>query len=310
MAWWPEAAARSSTAPTTCSPPRTRRCFVLENRERAAVSVRAPRPAGQLARSPLRRSMCGETIEGGPTLEILGVASVGRNRLTPQPRLNDRYELLDTVSLFRGNHQWRAGFDFNYVNHNARRCRCTSADGIIFQSLPANSGYLARAGHRHPGSRPRTAGRLHPRLRQSSAPYGYRTCHCSRRMTGASRPRLTLKLGRSVSDAVLAGHRVHDARGVDAVCRSGRPQQRRPARRSLVGRHGRFEDARAWRLTASTSTTSSQALPASRTSSMGRRACEPLSPASPPRSPPGTPRGISCRSRRRFPVSSSHSIRG
>ena len=39
--------------------------------------------------------------QGGPTLEVLGVASVGRQRFTPQPRLSDRYQVLDTHQLLR-----------------------------------------------------------------------------------------------------------------------------------------------------------------------------------------------------------------
>src|SRR5207247_4111946 len=46
---------------------------------------------------------CTSESQGGPTVEILGVASVGRQRFTPQPRLNDRYEAIDAVSFFRGN---------------------------------------------------------------------------------------------------------------------------------------------------------------------------------------------------------------
>jgi hypothetical protein len=62
--------------------------------------------------------------QGGPTVEITGVASVGRQRFTPQPRLNDRYELLDTVTFFksvkRTQHALRAGIDFNYIDHKVQ----------------------------------------------------------------------------------------------------------------------------------------------------------------------------------------------
>jgi hypothetical protein len=53
--------------------------------------------------------------QGGPTVEVTGYASVGRQRFTPQPRLSDRIEVLDTVSLFAGSHQLKAGFDFNWI---------------------------------------------------------------------------------------------------------------------------------------------------------------------------------------------------
>ena len=51
--------------------------------------------------------------QGGPTLEVTGVASVGRQRFTPQPRTNDRFQFCDTVSYFGGNHVVKAGFDFS-----------------------------------------------------------------------------------------------------------------------------------------------------------------------------------------------------
>lgn len=85
---------------------------------------------------------CLREDQGGPTLEVLGVASVGRQRFTPQPRLNDRYELLDTVSLFHGNHQWKAGFDFNHVNHKVQALPLHFGGRYLFQSLPAIPGVL------------------------------------------------------------------------------------------------------------------------------------------------------------------------
>ena len=60
--------------------------------------------------------VCTLENQGGPTLEVLGVASVGRQRFTPQPRKNQRYQVLDTVSYFTGPHQFKAGFDFNYID--------------------------------------------------------------------------------------------------------------------------------------------------------------------------------------------------
>ena len=44
------------------------------------------------------------------------MASVGRQRFTPQPRLNERIQVMDTISYFGGNHAVKAGFDFNYIN--------------------------------------------------------------------------------------------------------------------------------------------------------------------------------------------------
>jgi Carboxypeptidase regulatory-like domain len=80
--------------------------------------------------------------QGGPTLEILGVASVGRNRFVPQPRLNDRYQVLDTFSLFRGQHQWKTGFEFNYVDHKVQSLPLHFGGRYLFQALPAIPGLL------------------------------------------------------------------------------------------------------------------------------------------------------------------------
>ena len=52
---------------------------------------------------------CLTNDQGGPTLEVTGVASVGRQRFTPQPRLSDRIQGVDTVSFFAGTHQVKAG---------------------------------------------------------------------------------------------------------------------------------------------------------------------------------------------------------
>ncbi|PWT80391.1 MAG: hypothetical protein C5B57_12340 [Blastocatellia bacterium] len=85
---------------------------------------------------------CTEETQGGPTLEILGVASVGRQRFTPQPRLNDRVQVLDTVTRLAGNHQLKAGFDFNYVNHRTSALPLHFGGRYLFQPLPAIPGVL------------------------------------------------------------------------------------------------------------------------------------------------------------------------
>jgi Carboxypeptidase regulatory-like domain/TonB dependent receptor/TonB-dependent Receptor Plug Domain len=77
--------------------------------------------------------------QGGPTLEVLGVASVGRQRFTPQPRKNMRYQVLDTVSYFTGSHQFKAGFDFNFINASDQRLPLHFGGRYIFGSIPASS---------------------------------------------------------------------------------------------------------------------------------------------------------------------------
>ena len=62
---------------------------------------------------------CTGLNQGGPTLEITGVASLGRQRFTPQPRLNNRIQLVDTVSYIPGRHHIKAGIEYNRVDSPA-----------------------------------------------------------------------------------------------------------------------------------------------------------------------------------------------
>jgi Carboxypeptidase regulatory-like domain len=80
--------------------------------------------------------------QGGPTLEVLGVASVGRQRFTPQPRLSDRSQVLDTLSYYVGNHQIKSGFDFNYIDNPNGRLPLHFGGRYIFAALPAIPGLL------------------------------------------------------------------------------------------------------------------------------------------------------------------------
>jgi hypothetical protein len=81
--------------------------------------------------------VCTLENQGGPTLEVLGVASVGRQRFTPQPRKNQRYQVLDTVSYFTGPHQFKAGFDFNYIDSTDQSLPLHFGGRYIFGSIPA-----------------------------------------------------------------------------------------------------------------------------------------------------------------------------
>jgi hypothetical protein len=85
---------------------------------------------------------CTREDQGGPTVEILGVASVGRQRFTPQPRLTDRYEILDTLSVRRGNHQLKTGVEFNYVDHKVQALPLHFGGRYLFGPVPAIPGLL------------------------------------------------------------------------------------------------------------------------------------------------------------------------
>ena len=80
---------------------------------------------------------CTLESQGGPTLEVLGVASVGRQRFTPQPRRNVRYQVLDTLSYFTGPHQFKTGFDFNYIDATEQSLPLHFGGRYIFGSIPA-----------------------------------------------------------------------------------------------------------------------------------------------------------------------------
>jgi len=67
------------------------------------------------ALDPLCNGPCDGIDEGGPTLEVTGVAAVGRQRIAPMVRLNRRLQILDTVSYVRGAHHLKAGIEYNHV---------------------------------------------------------------------------------------------------------------------------------------------------------------------------------------------------
>ena len=85
---------------------------------------------------------CLSETQGGPTLEVTGVANVGRQRFTPQPRTNDRYQVTETISFFGGGHSAKAGVDFNYIDYKDQSLPLSFGGRYIFSSLPAIPGLL------------------------------------------------------------------------------------------------------------------------------------------------------------------------
>ena len=80
--------------------------------------------------------------QGGPTLEVTGVASVGRQRFTPQPRENLRVQALNTTSYVSGSHALKVGVDYNYVDHKSQALPLHFGGRYIFAPLPAIPGVL------------------------------------------------------------------------------------------------------------------------------------------------------------------------
>jgi Carboxypeptidase regulatory-like domain len=88
------------------------------------------------ALDPLCTGPCDREDEGGPTLEVGGVANVGRQRFTPTPRDNVRYQFADTISQTRGKHLIKAGADFSFIDGRRQALPLHFGGRYIFASLP------------------------------------------------------------------------------------------------------------------------------------------------------------------------------
>lgn len=75
--------------------------------------------------------------QGGPTLEITGVASVGRQRFTPQPRSNARVQLLDTLSFVGKRHHGKIGAEYNWIDNYEGALPLHFGGRYIFSAIPA-----------------------------------------------------------------------------------------------------------------------------------------------------------------------------
>jgi hypothetical protein len=84
---------------------------------------------------------CTGEDQGGPTLEVAGVASVGRQRFTPQPRVNDRIQFTDTLTYVGGSHVVKGGVDFNYISNDAA-LPLHFGGRYLFRPLPAIPGLI------------------------------------------------------------------------------------------------------------------------------------------------------------------------
>ena len=111
----------------------------LVNEVRVQVASRRQEVRGL---DPLCDGPCDGDDEGGPTIEIGGVANAGRNRVTPQIRDNVRFQLLDTISYQTGSHFWKAGVDLNVIDHSKSTIPLHFGGRFIFAPLPAIPGLL------------------------------------------------------------------------------------------------------------------------------------------------------------------------
>ena len=85
---------------------------------------------------------CTGDLEGGPTLDVLGVASVGRQELSPQPRNLRLLELADTATYDTGAHQLKAGADINRASYVDTRLPFNFGGRYVFAAMPATPGLL------------------------------------------------------------------------------------------------------------------------------------------------------------------------
>jgi len=85
---------------------------------------------------------CDQFGLGGPTLEVAGVASVGRQRFTPQPRTNDRIQIANTLTYAGGNHVVKAGFDFGWLDSRDTALPLHFGGRYLFRALPAIPGLI------------------------------------------------------------------------------------------------------------------------------------------------------------------------
>ena len=190
--------------------------------------------------------VCTAENQGGPTLEVLGVASVGRQRFTPQPRKNLRYQVLDTVSYFTGPHQFKAGFDFNYIDATDQSLPLHFGGRYIFGSIPAT---VAPAFGLPAAEVPAIVavqlglpGRYVQGYGDSAAPYTYSDFSLFAQDDWRITPRLTAQARPSLSSAVVALHFVQRDRLTESVHVPGRRKQCRAAAGPRVGSGRRSKD--------------------------------------------------------------------
>ncbi len=81
---------------------------------------------------------CTAEDQGGPTIEVPGVAFAGRHRFTPQPRKADRVQVLDTLSYYTGRHNFKGGLDYSWVNNTASALPLHFGGRYVFSAFPAS----------------------------------------------------------------------------------------------------------------------------------------------------------------------------
>jgi hypothetical protein len=100
------------------------------------------RDQGVFPLDPACTGPCDRDDEGGPTVEIAGVANVGRHRIYPQLRDYIRYQAVDTFTRLAGRHELKAGFDLGVQQALKSTLPLTHGGRFVFTALPAVPGLL------------------------------------------------------------------------------------------------------------------------------------------------------------------------
>src|SRR5207244_4252370 len=103
----------------------------MVNELRAQVSYR-----DQVVSSLDCNGVCATAADGGPRVELPGIASVGRFNTLPQPRRAIRYEVLDTIGYDVGAHRLKAGADFNIVDYRLAALHFSFGGQYVFIDIP------------------------------------------------------------------------------------------------------------------------------------------------------------------------------
>jgi hypothetical protein len=168
------------------------------------------------ALDPTCVGICDEADEGGPTLEVIGVASVGRQRFTPQKPQGDDLSGLELGELLRRQSRVQSRCRSDHPGQSRQRLGAAAAlrREVRLQRATRDPGCTSRADHIGSGACVGTAGGLRPGLRQ--------------RFRTARRRRLfALRAGRV--EAALASHApVRRAVSVSTLVRSSPADQRLP----------------------------------------------------------------------------------